>query len=69
MPGVLDPQKVPTFICQSLLTCRRLCSDGSSDPPTNQITDLAFAHLVGLGNHWFHTPVYVWQSNEAATFT
>jgi hypothetical protein len=32
MPGVLDPQKVPTFICQSLLTCRRLYSDGSSDP-------------------------------------
>jgi len=39
------PQKVPTFICQSWLTCRRPYSDGSSDPPTNQITDLAFAHF------------------------
>ena len=46
MPAVLDPQKVPTFICQSLLTCRRPYSDGSSDPSTNQITDLAFAHLA-----------------------
>ena len=45
IPAVLDSQKVPTFICQSLLTCRRPYSDGSSDPPTNQIPGLAFAHL------------------------
>lgn len=47
IPAVLDPQKVPTFIWQSLQTCRRPYSDGSGDPPTNQITDLAFARLTG----------------------
>jgi hypothetical protein len=45
-PPLLDPQKVPTFICQSLMTCRRPYSDGSSDPPTNQIADLAFTPLI-----------------------
>jgi hypothetical protein len=35
-------QKVPTFIWQSLLTCRRPYSDGSSDRARIQTTGMAF---------------------------
>ena len=40
------PAEGPHFYPQSLMTCRRPYSDGSSDPLTNQITDLAFTHLI-----------------------
>jgi hypothetical protein len=33
--GLCATQKVPTFICQSLMTCRRPYSDGSRQSPTN----------------------------------
>ena len=33
--GLYTTQKVPTFICQSLITCRRPYSDGSRKSPTN----------------------------------
>ncbi len=46
MPAVARPAEGPHFYPQSLMTCRRPYSDGSSDPPTNQITDLAFTSLI-----------------------
>ena len=46
MPAVSRPAEGPHFYPQSLMTCRRPYSDGSSDPPTNQIADLAFTPLI-----------------------
>jgi hypothetical protein len=59
MPAVLDPQKVPAVICQSLLTCRRSYPDGSKGLTTNPTLGRAFAKSERLGNHVLRTPDYV----------
>jgi hypothetical protein len=45
--GPVAAQKVPTFICQSLMTCRRPYSEGSRNRARIQTPGLAFAHLEG----------------------
>ena len=46
MPAASRPAEGPHFYPQSLMTCRRPYSDGSSDPLTNQTADLAFTCLI-----------------------
>jgi hypothetical protein len=63
-------QKVPTFICQSLLTCRRPYSEGSTASGTN-LHAWPGLRPIGRGSATLsaHTPDTVWRSYEAATFT
>jgi len=62
-------QKVPTFIRQSLLTCRRPYSDGSSDRARIQTTGLAFTHLAEVRQPYLSTHQTTCGGfNEAATF-
>jgi hypothetical protein len=66
---LLATQKVPTFIFQSLMTCRRPYSDGSSSRSRILTTGLAFTHLVEVRQPCLsiHQSTYG-GFNEAATF-
>jgi hypothetical protein len=59
--GLCATQKVPTFICQSLMTCRRPYSDGSRESPTNPNSWLGLRLFTrGSATICLHTPDYVW---------
>jgi len=53
-------QKVPTFICQSLMACRRPYSDGPKDHQRSPSLVSPSPASERLGNHAVHTPDYVW---------
>ena len=67
--GSLDDQKVPNLLCQSLIPCRRLYSDGSRTR-TNEFSRLTWPSsiLSELGNHDSTHRTTCGSVNEAATF-
>ena len=59
--GSCATQKVPTFICQSLMACRRPYSDGSGKSLTNLNSRLGLRPFGrGSATMFVHTPDYVW---------
>jgi hypothetical protein len=68
--GSVDNQKVPNLLCQSLIPCRRLYSDGSRTRP-NEFSRLTWPSsiLSELGNHDSTHRTTCGSVNEAATFT
>ena len=63
-------QKVPTFICQSFLTCPRPYSDGPKSRPRIKTLGWAFASLIKARRPYCpHTGPTCGDFHEAATFT